>query len=385
VSSEPGSSSPQIVVVQTTIPDYRTRFFEALSARLGRNLTILSGTEDWYSDVKHAGRVPHVATRNHFLARRQLLWQSRALTPLLRADVAVVGLNPRIVTNWIALVLRRLLRRRTVLWGHAWPRRGMTSNTDRLRAFMRRLADTVIVYTETEADTLRRTSPGIDVVAAPNALYAVGELTPLLSSRPTDFVCVGRLNPTKKPDLLLRAFVLAVPRLPADIRLVFVGDGALRYELEQQVRSAALDDRVRFLGHVSALDQLRGIYEYAIASISPGYVGLSLLQSLGFGTPMLIARDEPHAPEIEAAVEGLNAIFFDSDSAPALANVLVEVAKQRHDWESRRSSIAEDVQNRYSIERMVESFIEALHTVSARSRTEPGMGEREGRQAKGAW
>jgi glycosyltransferase involved in cell wall biosynthesis len=360
------------VIIQTTIPDYRIRFFTALSGRLGPHLTILSGNEDWYPDVKHAGTVPHVATRNIFVVRRQLLWQSGSLGPLMKADVAVVGLNPRILTNWVALLVRRLRRRRTVLWGHAWPRRGMMSTTDRLRASMRALADTVIVYTESEADALRRSSPGIDVIAAPNALYAKGELAAVASSTPTDFVCVGRLNPMKKPDLLLRAFALAASRLPADVKLVFVGDGPLLHELEQQARSAELGDRVRFLGHVSAIDELSGVYQCAIASVSPGYVGLSLLQSLGFGIPMVISRDEPHAPEIEAAVEGVNSIFFESDSIPALADALVTVVEQREHWQALRSSIAEDVQDRYSIDEMVESFVQALHIPSARSRTDEG-------------
>jgi len=360
--------SPCVVVIQTTIPDYRTRFFDALSERLGSRLMLLSGDEDWYPDLKHAGRVPHIHTRNVFLVRRQLLWQAGALRPLLRADVAVIGLNPRILTSWVALTLRHLRRRRTVLWGHAWPRQGMASPTDRVRNIMRRLADTVIVYTETEVTELRRLSPGLDVVAAQNALYSQPELQSVGSAdAATDFLCVGRLNPSKKPLLLLDAFHLAEHGLPGDIRLVFVGDGPLRESLEETARSAGLTDRVLVVGHVSSLDELRDMYARAVASVSPGYAGLSLLQSLGFGVPMLIARDEPHAPEIEAAIDGQNAIFFPSDSPAALASALVTVARTRQEWRSRRSLISDPIRSRYSIENMVESFVTALRIDAASS------------------
>ena len=196
----PATRTHDVAVIQTTIPDYRTTFFEALSHAVGPGLLLLSGDEDWYRDLRHAGRVPHVRTRNVFFARRRLLWQRGAVRPLLAARVAVVGLNPRIVTNWVVLIARRLMGRRTIVWGHAWSRRGSTSPTDRLRGAMRRLGSTVIVYTETEARQVRTASPKLDVVAAPNALYPRAELLrPLESESADDFVFVGRLTPSKKP------------------------------------------------------------------------------------------------------------------------------------------------------------------------------------------
>jgi len=92
--------------------------------------------------------------------------------------------------------------------------------------------------------------------------------------------------------------------------------------------------------------------------VSPGYVGLSLIQSLGFGVPMLIARDEPHAPEVEAAVEGENSFMFESDSVSALAELLVTMADDRASWLARRPALAESARRTYSIENMVRSFVE---------------------------
>lgn len=358
-----------VALIQTTIPDYRTAFFEGLAKSVGPRFLLLSGDEDWYPDLRHAGRVPHVTTKNVFLARRQLLWQRGAFRPLLAARVAVVGLNPRIVTNWIVLVGRRLTGRRTVVWGHAWSRRGSASPTDRLRSLMRRLGDTVIVYTETEALQVRAASPRLDVVAAPNALYPRHVLTPLDGEEATDFVFVGRLNPSKKPHLLLDAFSLAAPRLPQDVRLVFVGDGPDRDSLERKA-VAALGDRVHFAGHVSELDRIRSVYARAIASVSPGAAGLSLIQSLGFGVPMILARDEPHGPELEAAAEG-NVLMFERNSTVELADLLVTVATNRKLWQSRRHEIAAPIAERYSIEAMVEAFVAGLGLTRPASPREP--------------
>ena len=121
-----------------------------------------------------------------------------------------------------------------------------------------------------------------------------------------------------------------------------------------------LADRVVFEGHRGTIDELRPLYRDAIASVSPGYVGLSLIQSIGFGVPMLFARDEPHSPEIEAAIEDENVRSFPSDSPKELASLLVSVARERAAWLARREEISGWTRANYSVEVMVAAFVSAL-------------------------
>jgi glycosyltransferase involved in cell wall biosynthesis len=375
VTPAAGSSGRRVVIVQGLIPDYRVGFYTSLRERLGDELVVVSGEDDFAVSIDHVASMSDVLVRNRFLLRRRLLWQSGAVTPAVRADVAVLLLNPRVLTMWVILLARRVLRRRTVLWGHAWPREGRESRTDRLRGTMRRLADTLIVYTDTEARELRAHMRDPDVVAAPNSLYSAAELDELMSALgeesfhapPSDFVCTGRLIEAKKPALLLEAFVVAEPDLPDDTRLVFIGDGPLREPLESRAEDAGLASRVRFLGHVNDARSLAAAYATAMVAVSPGYVGLSLIQSLGFGVPMLIARDEPHAPEVEAAVD-LDAVsFFPSDSTQALAEALVAQAAARAEIRARRAELASLVRSRYTIDAMVEGFVAALDPATRRT------------------
>jgi glycosyltransferase involved in cell wall biosynthesis len=352
----------KVVIVQTTVPDYRTPFFDALARVVHPSeLVLLSGDEDWQRDVRHSADFPHTQVRNVFFARRQLLFQWGSVRPLIQAEVAVVGLNPRVVSSWIALVGRKLMSRRTLVWGHAWPRKGPSQRTDRLRSIMRRLASTLIVYTETEAEQLARMFPGIDVVAAPNALYSRIELATAPAAGPvTDVLYVGRLTPSKRPELLLEGFVDAALGLPPEVRLVVVGEGPLRPSLEERTRRAGLEHRVRFAGHVSSARELRDLYARAIVSVSPGPVGLALIQSLGFGVPMILTRDDRHGPEIEAAVDGVNVVMIEGGSSSDLATAIVSVVRDQEDWRARREAIAAPIRDRYSIERMTDCFARAL-------------------------
>ena len=359
--TDPGGA-PSAAVLQSTIPDYRVPVFAALRERLPDGLTIVCGETDFSENVRIGADLgAHVLVENVFLADRRLLWQRRTVRRLTRPRSVMLELNPRIVNTWLILVLRRLRGRRSVVFGHAWPRRGPTARTDRVRHLMRRLADAVVVYTDSQARELAALMPRHEIYAAPNALYPRSRAVRDAEHRPaTDVLYVGRLVDAKKPGLLLEAFERAVPSLPEHTRLVVVGDGPLRPELEAKAGTTAVRERVQFLGHVADFETLKTLYARALVSVSPGYVGLSLTQSRRFGVPVLIARDEPHSPEVEAAESGWNALFFASDSPDALCASLLDVFAARDHWVARAPAIAEACVTRYSLESMVEALARAL-------------------------
>ena len=76
--------------------------------------------------------------RNRYLLGRRLLWQAGCSRAVVAAEVAVLELNPRVLSSWAVLLARRTLRRPTVLWGHAFPRAGREARSDRVRGLMRR-------------------------------------------------------------------------------------------------------------------------------------------------------------------------------------------------------------------------------------------------------
>jgi glycosyltransferase involved in cell wall biosynthesis len=351
-----------VVLLQTTIPDYRVPAVAGLRHRLGQRLVVVTGQSDFSEGVHLAPGISDVdVVENVFLLGRRLLWQRKCVHRLSRSPTLILELNPRVMSSWLLLVRRRLAGRRSILYGHAWPRRGSGARTDRVRALMRRLGNAVIVYTDSQAKELATRMPGTVVRAAPNALYSrtlAVEGADRRSAR--NIICVGRLVAAKKPLLLLEGFSRAMPMLPGDTRLVFVGDGPLSAALEERAQHLGVAGRVDLVGHVDAFERLRGLYADALVSVSPGYVGLSLTQSLWFGVPALIARDEPHAPEIEAAKPGMNAVFFDSDEPEALGKALVDAFERRDLWLERAPAIAEACVRRYSLESMVDAIVEVV-------------------------
>ena len=350
-----------VVLIQSALGDYRAEFLAELRRRLGDDLRIAAGAEHFDASVLVMEPIaPILPLRNQYLLRRRALWQRGALAPGVGAGVAILEFNPRILSVWATLVIRSALRRRTILWGHAFPRHGPSGSGMLLRRVMRALAEALVVYTRGEAVALRSRGTRRLVVAAHNAIYSAREMTPASSASPHGFIYVGRLVKAKKPAILIDALARVRDELGEDARLAIVGDGPLRLSLEAAAAEAGLSDIVHFHGHVSDRERLRDLYGDALASISPGYVGLSITQSLGFGLPMIVSRDEPHAPEIEAALEGETAVFFQTDNPVGLAESLVRLSRERNEWLTRRTAISAAAAHEYSAERMAACFIDLV-------------------------
>ncbi len=366
---EPAQAS--VTVLQTCFPDYRESVFDELSRRLGQRFSLISGRNYFTAGITPCSEFKdwHLPVSNRFLGLRNFLWQHNVVGRAGDSDVAVLELNPRILSNWVILAGRRLAGAPTLLWGHVWGRHGVKPWTNVLRLMMMRLAHGVISYSHSQAEELKRILPGKPVHVAPNSLISRSRCRPALievGETVTDIVFVGRLIAEKKPALLLRAFRGILSALPPEIRLIFVGAGAERALLENEADQIGCRHRVVFHGHVSDEELLRRIYSRAFCSVSPGYVGLSAVQSFAHGVPMVIADREPHAPEIEICREEENAMFFTAGNEVDLGKVLLRMWDERQHWLDRRAAIATAIGKNYSAEAMVDGYMEAIEAVIVR-------------------
>lgn len=351
--------------LQTCFPDYRMPVFSRLHRRLGLEFHLFSGASYFTPDIKTTTDFLdwHSFVENRFLLRRRFLWQTGACEAMFHAQVVVMELNPRILSTWVILAARRLWGAPTLLWGHAWGREDSDSIRNVLRLYMMRLASGTIAYTRSQRDEVRSVFPSLRVFAATNSLIRAEDCSPLLvRSEDLDTVIyVGRLNAPKKPRLLVEGFARA--RLPGRVRLCIVGDGAERAALQEMAGTMGLGDRLKLLGHLHNQEVLRSLYARSFCSVSAGYVGLGAIQSFSFGVPLVLADKEPHAPEVEACHEGENTVYFKADDPAALANVLEKMWAERADWLKKRESLSCWTAKNYSVESMVEGFVEAVDAV----------------------
>ncbi|PZO06777.1 MAG: hypothetical protein DCF27_12130 [Lysobacteraceae bacterium] len=103
-------------------------------------------------------------------------------------------------------------------------------------------------------------------------------------------IYVGRLSHEKNPDGLLHAWSKARPLLTADWKLVFVGDGPMRGELESTVRANGFEADVLFAGQQSRVEQWMGAADIYVSSSHREGLSNTLLEAMASGLPVVATR-----------------------------------------------------------------------------------------------
>ncbi|WP_082574608.1 MULTISPECIES: glycosyltransferase [unclassified Nocardioides] len=231
---------------------------------------------------------------------------------------------------------------------------------------MRRLADGYVAYDYTSAERIQQLEPKQPVWVAPNALYPRKSI----HAEPDSFqrnsiIYVGRLVKEKKVALLIDAFCQSELHESGQV-LDIVGTGPELQILQEMVDKRDMRDAVRFHGEIYKTSDLDLLYRSAFAAVSPGYAGLSITQSIGFGVPILVPTGEPHAPEIELERSG-GVRYFDGDSAQSLATSLRELQGAKID----RQGLSNFVSTLYSAEKMANGIVSALENLDTDGDLEP--------------
>ncbi len=141
-----------------------------------------------------------------------------------------------------------------------------------------------------------------------------------IAHEPT-IVSVGRLVPQKAPLTLLDAFRLARSEVP-EARLVMVGNGPLKVEVEDFIRSRSLASNVTLLpGTPDVRSHLRRARVFALASLFEGSPNV-MIEAMASGLPIVATRVDG-IPEL--VTHGLSGLLVEPENPPALAEALTSL------------------------------------------------------------
>ena len=141
-------------------------------------------------------------------------------------------------------------------------------------------------------------------------------------------VVLARLDPKKGIDLAIRAFHHVADRFP-NRRLVIAGDGDPSYvrELRALAAEGPGAERIEFVGWIGGADRVR-LFASASAFVLPSAqenFGLSIVEAMAAGTPVIVARSVDLAATIDAerggwivnrSLEGVAGAFEECLSRP---------------------------------------------------------------------
>lgn len=138
----------------------------------------------------------------------------------------------------------------------------------------------------------------------------------------SDLIYVGRLQPHKNVDCLLKALPHLEGLKARPFSLTVVGDGPERAGLEQLSRDLGIQDRVKFLGAISADDdvyaQIKAARVFVHPSTKEGGGSITSLEANAAGLPVVAFRHEAGlSPEL--ILEGVNGSWVDQVGPQYLA------------------------------------------------------------------
>ena len=138
----------------------------------------------------------------------------------------------------------------------------------------------------------------------------------------------GRLSSEKGVDVLVDAFIEALPSLPAKLRLVIAGDGPERQGIEDRIASAGPEasERIELVGFQNGQDMRRYTERAALAIASSRCrenMPYSIVEAFALGTPV-IGTDIGGIPEL--VEEGQTGLLCEPGDVDSLSRAILRGA-----------------------------------------------------------
>ncbi|KAB0678871.1 glycosyltransferase [Aureimonas leprariae] len=227
-------------------------------------------------------------------------------------------------------------------------------------------ADAVVAVSSGVADDLAAAS-GLDrdrmtvihngVVTADFAARMAGEPDhPWFAEDRPIVLAVGRFVPQKDFTTLIDAFG-RLAKETGDARLVVLGDGPLRAEMEAQVAALGLTDQVALPGFVAnPLPWLRRAELFVLSSRFEGF-GNVVAEALACGTPV-VSTDCPHGPA-EILEDGACGRLVPVGDPAALSRAMAAALGEQPDREAlRRRAEA------FTVKRCAERYLDLIRRIA---------------------
>jgi Glycosyltransferase len=201
-------------------------------------------------------------------------------------------------------------------------------------------------------DTLEIIYNGIDLDKFSNAeRYNRGELG--YDDRDIILVMVAAFRREKNHGLVIRSLSELGPRY----KLMLVGDGYMRSQIESEVNELNLGDRVKFLGNRSDVERILKTCDIGVLSSHWEGFGLAAVEAMASGLP-LVASDVPGLAEV---VKG-GGILFAADDVTDFINKIVSLEKKDYYNEVKESGI--DKAKEYDLCKTASQLVQLYHVLN---------------------
>ena len=334
----------KVLMIHRIFASYRKPIYDRLAEKY--NYVLLHGKNDTSIHQSETQYSKPIKGFQYTKNPTNLFFQS--FTPLFK-------FKPKVVIHEFAIgmaslvpmyLCSKIMGAKFILYSHGYNRLSgfnpTKSLSDKYRILLMKLADAVVIYSNTDKRMLSQYADGRKIFVAQNTL----DMTKLLDIKSDldtlgkealkqrlgfiyryNLIFIGRLLEEKMPEKVLEVFDILNAALPNQIGVHFVGGGD-KAKLESIVVKHGWQESIKFYGSVYE-DQKAG--EFLFASdlmIMPGYLGLAVNHAFAFDCPVVSFKQTKtgpfHSPEIEYVVQNETGFLIPNLSVTLMAEKILE-------------------------------------------------------------
>ena len=261
----------------------------------------------------------------------KFFWQKGGMkTWLMPYEYYFVG-GAYCLTSWVMILLSFFSKKKVVSWSH-----GIYGREKGLRKFIKiiffKSCHHCLVYNQRAKELMIKC--GIDrrkIHVVYNSLDTEHNLAIRSRLKVTDLykrlfrndnpnlVFVGRMTKVKRLDLVLHAMRALLDK-GKPVNFLVVGEDVDGINLKRQAENLGLLNRVYLYGPCYDNEVIGEMFYNADVCVSPGNVGLTAINALSFGCPVITHNNFSYqVPEFEAVHPGITGDFFRQDDPVDLA------------------------------------------------------------------
>ena len=180
-----------------------------------------------------------------------------------------------------------------------------------------------------------------------------------IEERTRNVICVSRLCYQKGIDVLLQAWYLVHEQMP-QARLIIVGDGPLRSQLECMTEALGLTHCVEFMG--TQTDVVTLFHRALIAVLSSRWEGMpaTILEAMACGLPCVATRVSGSEDIIQ---HGVNGLLIEYEDYKGLAQALLTLLHDPQLAQQYGCAARATVEKHFSLEHMMNQYMDLYQRI----------------------
>lgn len=343
----------KLLILTNTVPEYRVPIYNMLAQIF--DLTV--------AHFENSSSSCSISFKKHKLTKKKIgpfIFVSENIHRIAKGFDAVIAMGDLHVFSYMFLGFKFRRSYSLTYWGGDVSfsyKKGydVDRRFDMVRFYLMNKADSIIFYSKYPVHRYINDG-GINpekLFVSNNTVHIAERINIPVSKK--YFLFVGTLYKEKKIFELLESYYKATNLLNDIHPLIIVGDGSEKETIEVWIKEHELSEKIILKGAIYDEILLRNIFQDAIACISPGQAGLSVLSSMAYGVPFITTKNAITGGEIFNISHDQNGLLYENGENE-LTQIILTLAKN----EAKVAELSINAQEYYYQNATSEMMVENL-------------------------